>query len=196
MWQRFPVTLGINQSMYMKWNNHFSLQFHVGSYFLQKHIKRDNFYKELMLSTLKSHDPEWKWLTLIWKFWSDSCFWCLIFYKTCYTLKVKLQQNGKWLLPDNEQELFGIFFFNFFENRRKQISSYSKKINQPINQKLVERKKVCSFDQKRLVFSGSKTIGHKYYAETKPQSNKIMFKFHVCLVLPSLPYLELGYLGC
>ena len=148
---------------------------------------------------LKSQNTEWKWLTLMRKVWSDSCFWYLILSKTCYTFWVKLQQNelyGKWLFH------FTLIGFQitgnlwpFFLKMFLQISSYSKKINQPINQKWVERKKVCSFDQKRLVFSGSKTIGHKYYAETKPQSNKIMFKFHVCLV-PSLPYLELGYLGC
>ena len=138
----------------------------------------------------------------MWKFWSDSCFWYLIFSKTCYIFWVKLQQNelyGKWLFhftlwfPRNKTSL--AFCSSNYLTIIESNWFIFKKINQPINQKWVERKKVCSFDQKRLVFSGSKTIGHKYYAETKPQSNKIMFKFHVCLV-PSLPYLELGYLGC
>ena len=127
------------------------------------------------MSTNKSHDPELKWLTY-YTFWG-LCFW------------VKLQQN----------ELYGKWFFHFtligFQRTRnlwpfilppilqsQKANWFILKKNHLINLKWVERKKVCSFDQKRLVFSGSKTIGHKYYAETKPQSNKIMFKFHVCLV--------------
>ena len=119
MCQWFPVTLGINQR-YIKWNNHFSLQFHFEIIFF-KNYKKSGVSD---FSTLKSHDPEWKWLTLMWNFWSVSCFRYkfyifqnMLHFLSKITAKIIIWKMVVSFYPDwfqNNWKSLAIFFLKMF----------------------------------------------------------------------------------